>query len=291
MLFDTHCHLNIDDLSKRLDAVIADSRYFGIEKLLIPGVTIKSSLLALEIANRYENILVGVGIHPTEDGRNSKTPKIQNSKQIISGYLEELEKLIVNDKVVAVGEIGLDYYKMKMEEGPHFAKASRGEGRKMEDENEKRESQRELFVAQLKLAYEYKKAVIIHNRESKTDLLEILNSNWDSFFSQKMVFHCCEPDIDLLNFVKAKKIFIGVDGDITYKKSKQEFIKNIPLELLVLETDSPFLIPEPLKSQKIFPNEPKNLSIISDFISNLLNRDKTEFEKQVWENSNKLFLS
>jgi len=97
-----------------------------------------------------------------------------------------LQNLLSRPKVVAVGEIGLDYHVKNKEEG------TRSEAEK--------EFQKELFIEQLKLAYKHKKTVIIHNRESKADLLKILGSNWDEFFSRRMVFHCCEPDIDLLNF-------------------------------------------------------------------------------------------
>lgn len=274
MLFDTHCHLNIEVLSRKLDEVVSLSKELGIEKILIPGVTIESCLSAIEIAEEYEHVYVGVGIHPTEINQKLNI-KDEKCKSNIKNYIDELETLIVKDKVVAVGEIGLDYYVKNKEEGVR-SKASI-------------ESQKELFIEQLKLALQYKKSVIIHNRESKEDLLKILNDNWSDFFSYKMVFHCCEPDMDLLNFAKEKNIFIGVDGDITYKKSKQEFIKSIPLELLVLETDSPFLVPEPLKTQKIFPNEPKNITIVANYVCDLLNIDKVAFEKQIWENSNKLF--
>lgn len=286
MLFDTHCHLNIESLHKKLNDIIADANQIGVKKILIPGVTLESSKIALEIANRYENILVGVGVHPITsqklEVKNSHCVKTSRDKQIL-----EMRNLLLHPKVVAVGEIGLDYHKLELG-------TERGDNSKtLVIQNSKREkdSQKELFIEQLRLAIKYKKSVIIHNRESKDDLLEILNDNWNDFFSHRMVFHCCEPYGDLLDFAKAKKIFIGVDGDITYKKSKQEFVKNIPQELLVLETDSPFLIPEPLKSQKISPNEPKNLEIISLFVSNLLKIKNEKFEKQIWENSSRLFLS
>ena len=277
MLFDTHCHLNIDVLAGKTDDVVAMAKKNGIEKILIPGVTLDSSKSAIEISEKYEGVYAGVGIHPTDDEKNSRTPKHQNSKERIFYYISELEKIITKDKVLAVGEIGLDYHVRNKEEG-------------VRSEAEK-EIQKELFIAQLKLALEYKKPVILHSRESKNDLLFVLNEYWSDSFSQKMVFHCCEPDIDLLNFAKEKNIFIGIDGDITYKPEKQEFVKIIPKELLVLETDSPFLIPEPLRSQKIYPNEPKNIRLISDYICDLLGKEREEFEKQVWENSNKLFFN
>src|SRR3990167_6531623 len=98
---------------------------------------------------------------------------------------------------------------------------------------------------QIQLALQYKKSLIFHNREAKKDFLEVVDSLWSAQLEGRAVFHCCEPDEELLSYALAHKIFIGVDGDVTYSKEKREFVKKIPLESLVFETDSPFLLPEP----------------------------------------------
>ena len=104
-----------------------------------------------------------------------------------------------------------------------------------------------------------------------------------------MVFHCCEPDEELLAHAKEHHIFIGVDGDVTYSKKKQEFIKNVPLDMLVLETDSPFLLPEPLRSQKKFPNEPANIAVIAKFITHLCGVNIEDLQRITTDNAHRLF--
>jgi len=130
---------------------------------------------------------------------------------------------------------------------------------------------------------------IIHNREATDDVLKILSDNWDIKLAERTVFHCCEAEELLLSFAKEHNIFIGVDGDITYDLNKQEFIKRVPLDMLVLETDSPFLLPEPLRSQKKYPNEPKNISVNVNFISRLLNISGKEIQEKTTKNAKRLF--
>lgn len=260
MLFDTHCHLNIDPLDKNIDEIIQKANDVGVDYLLIPGTTIETSIKAVKIASKYKNVFAAVGIHPTDE------KKLQNPKSL---KLQEFDSLVNNSKVVAIGEIGLDYFKIKSEEEKIF--------------------QKEIFIKQLEFAKNNKKSVIIHCREASNDIIAILNEYWDDYFFGRMVFHCCEANINLLNMAKQKNICMGFDGDITYKTDKHDFIKEIPLDLLVLETDAPFLTPEPIRLTEKFPNKPENLSVISKFVSNLLKIEKEELEKKVFENSSRLF--
>ena len=141
------------------------------------------------------------------------------------------------------------------------------------------------------MTVKYDKSLIIHNREARNDTLEILRKTWDKKLEWQSVFHCCEPDpvgtiqeLSLLEFAKVYKMFIGVDGDIFYRKDKQEFIKTVPLEMLVLETDSPFLSPD-----KSRDSEPKNIKIIAEYIAELLNCQIDKLMRQTTENARKLF--
>ena len=154
------------------------------------------------------------------------------------------------------------------------------------------QSQRDLFIAQLELARKHNLSVIVHNREAKNDLLEILNSHWadwGGYFEGRMVFHCCEPDQDLLDFALAHHVYIGVDGDITYQTEeagkKREFIRKVPEDLLVLETDSPFLLPEPLRSEKKYPNMPKNISLIGEHVAHCRGVDPISLFSTTTENA------
>lgn len=158
------------------------------------------------------------------------------------------------------------------------------------------EIQKELLKKQIDLAKKYKKSIIFHNREAKQDVLSILQDQWDSIFEYRSVFHCCEPDFvetghaqSLLQFAKNHKMFIGVDGDITYYPEKQEFIKQVPLEMLVLETDSPFLLPEPLKTERKYPNEPKNIALFTKLIADLKETSVEEIVMKTTENAMRLF--
>jgi len=148
------------------------------------------------------------------------------------------------------------------------------------------------------LAIKYDKSLILHNREAREDILEVLREMWDKKLEGRTVFHCCEPDMELLEFAKKHKMFIGIDGDVTYWKkklfgfaqSKQEFIKKVPLEMLVLETDSPFLIPE-LSGSRSWTryNEPKNIVLIAEFVAKLKNVSINRLIDTTTENAKKLF--
>jgi TatD DNase family protein len=275
---DTHCHLNFKRFKKDYDTVIKHSLENGIQSFIVPGTDILLSQKAIEIASKYENIFAAVGIHPHHTFINQKL-KIEDQKLTqFENDMAELEKMLIHPKVVAVGEVGLDsheYEETKYQEY-HISE-------------EFMNAQKEYFRAEIHLAEKYKKALIIHNRETKKELLEILNSEWNEEMCFRTVFHCCEPDQELLAYAILHNIFIGVDGDVTYGGEKAEFAKEIPLELLVLETDSPFLLPEPLKSQKLYPNTPANIPIIATYIAELKGVAVEEIAMRTTENARKLF--
>ncbi len=287
-MFDTHCHLNFKAFDENVDDVIDEAKKAGVNYITIPGTDIVSSQKAIAIAEKHEGIYAAIGIHPHHVYELLKTLShpviLSEAKDLINKIIAEdssVVSLLQNDKkgkIVAVGEIGLDRHM--------YQKTKYGEYIVNE---EFMTLQKEFFVAQIKLAKQYKKSVIIHNREAKQDLLPLLHEHWDSFFEGRMVLHCCEPDKQLLQFVKEKKIYWGVDGDITYFKQKADFIPSVPLEQLVLETDSPFLIPEPLKSQKVFPNRPENLTLIAEYVAQLRGENDDIFKKQTEENGLTLF--
>lgn len=273
-MFDTHCHLNFSRLQERLDEIVTEARKSGVTHIVVPGTDITTSQKAVEIASKYPNIYAAVGIHPHHAFEHSIKRKAESVKE----ELKEIESLLTHEKVVAVGEIGMD---------KHTYGKTRHKNYVVTDEFI---SVQKLFLAeQIKLAVNYKKSVIFHNREAKEDLLPIVSELWDECLAGRSVFHCSEPDKEILKFAKAHRMFIGIDGDVTYTFAKQEFIKEVPLEMLVLETDAPFLLPEPLRSEKKFPNEPKNLSLLNYSIAQLLSIEPGELAKITFENSMKLF--
>jgi len=272
-MFDTHCHLNFKSFDGVVDSVIFDAQNIGVTYITIPGTDLVSSQKAIDSAQKHTNIFAAVGIHP-----HHVFEHMEREAQTIEKEISVLEKLLNNKKVVAIGEIGLDRHM--------YQKTKYGE---YVVEEKFIQLQKQFFVAQIELAKKYKKSVIVHNREAKQDLLPLLNEYWDSFFEGRMVLHCCEPDKQLLSFVKEKKIFWGVDGDVTYYKEKADFIPRVPLDQLVLETDSPFLLPEPLKSQKKYPNTPVNLPLIANYLAKLRGENPEVLKKQTEENGRKLF--
>lgn len=271
-MFDTHCHLNFSRFKKNVDEVITAAQSVGVTHIAIPGTDIKSSQKAIEIAGKHENIYAAVGIHPHH------VYEIPNDSVQITKLVKELQTLMYHTKVVAIGEIGLDKHVYTNTKYEAYSVTS-----------EFLAQQKILFIEQLKLALAFNKSVILHNREAVDDILELLTNNWDEKFERRTVFHCCEPNKTILEFARAHRIFLGVDGDITYEKDKQEFIKEIPLDMLVVETDSPFLLPEPMRTRKEFPNEPKNIPFIISFVANILGRSEEELQKITTENALRLF--
>lgn len=288
MLFDTHCHLNFEAFDGRVDEVIQNAKAVGVNQIVIPGTDLPTSKKAIEIAEKYEGVYVAVGIHPhhvfeiySESLKpffSTATPQ-RGPLAIVSKKVSSLSSLIAHPKVVAIGEVGIDRHIYQKTKYPDYKIAE-----------EFVELQKFFLIEQIKLASKYKKSLILHNREAKKDIIEVLTNHQSLVTSHSSVFHCCEPDPELLEFAKQHKMFIGVDGDITYYKEKQEWIKTVPLEMLVLETDSPFLNPEPNRSKEGgTKNEPKNIKIIAEFVAKLKKISVDEVAKQTTENARRLF--
>lgn len=274
-MFDTHCHLNSKYFEGNADEVIRNARIEGVGNIVVPGTNLIMSRRAADIAKKYEGVYAAVGIHPHHVFRY----QMENVESILlDKELEEIEKLLKEEKVIAVGEVGLDrhyYEKTKYSDynvGEKFIQI-----------------QEEVFKIQINLARKYKKRLILHNREAAKDFLYVLRNELTQEFEGNTVFHCCEPDENLLDFAIKNNIYIGVDGDVTYYKEKKDFVKKIPKELLVLETDAPFLTPEPLRTNKIFPNEPKNLKLIAQYIAKLRDEKVEDIISYTTKNAKTLF--
>ncbi len=328
-MFDTHCHLNFQAFEGRVESVIKAAKESGVNHIVIPGTDLATSKKAIEIANTVMvrqahhdsnvtlsltkgdnvNIYAAIGIHPHHVFELFKKSKIKNKNynsivkndfshpEFISGSqneipkqvrndIETIKKLIISPKVVAIGEIGIDRHSYQKTKHADY---------KVDEEFV--DLQKEFFIEQVNLAKEYNKALIIHNREAKKEVLEVLNNtfyrhsgagrNLDPNLRRddiRAVFHCCEPDEELLEFARLHKMFIGVDGDVVYWKQKQEFIKKVPLEMLVLETDSPYLSPF-----RKFPNEPKNIAFIAEFVAKLKGIEVKEVKEKTTINAKILF--
>lgn len=283
-MFDTHCHLNFKIFEKSYPEVIERAKQSGVNCIIIPGTNLISSRQAIQIAEQFPQVYATIGIHP----HHAQEFRKKNGHLEMEKKIQEIETLLKCPKVVGIGEVGMDkhiYKKTKYEEyliDKQFVNL-----------------QGELFEYQIDMAIAYEKALIVHNREAKKDVLDLLKYLWDERLRGRVVFHCCEPDNELLSFAKKYDIFIGVDGDVTYDQEKEIFIKKAPLELLVLETDSPYLLPR-LQRQQVclhggqegllhFPNEPKNISIIAEYIAKLKNTSIKRLIEVTTKNAKKLF--
>jgi len=257
-MFDTHCHLYFESLYKDLEEIILKSEEKGVKYFLVPGIDLKTNKKAIEISNVFENVYASLGIHPT----------VRIDENNIDSLTKKVEEQINHDKVQAVGEVGLDYYHR---------------------ENPER-IQKILLEKQLLIALKYDKSVILHNRHATEDILSVIEKLGFQNFSDGLVFHCAEPNDSILNASIKYNYYLGIDGDITFDLDKQNFIEKIPLENLVLETDSPFLAPSTKGiKEKDKINYPYFLPLIARKVAEIKKIDFNVLIEITLENSLKLF--
>lgn len=252
-IFDTHCHLNDEKLYPIIDEVILRAQQAGINKMLVVGWDYESSKLAIKISEDYDCCYAAVGYHP------------ENIYDIDKELLKKTLELSSHPKVVAIGEIGLDY---------HWTK-----------EEDKRELQKEFFIDQIEFANEHNLPVIIHNREAFEDCLNILKNNIPVASG---TMHCYSGSVELLKDVLDLNLLIGLDGPITFKNAKtpKEVAEAVPLEKLLLETDSPYLTPHPFRGSL---NEPVNVRLVLDEIAELKGLSKKHIAEVTFDNACRLF--
>lgn len=265
MLIDTHCHLNFKVFDDDLDDIVRRSINIGIKNIIIPGTDIASSTRAIEIAQKYPNCFAAIGIHPHH---------AKDTKLIINNLLKEkLTILLQKEKVIAVGEIGLDYYYYKKTK---YIDATITEQLK--------QKQKKLLILQLELAQKHNFPVILHCRDAHDDLFMFFANN--SYLKIRGVFHCFGGNIEHLKKALAMEFYIGFDGNITYNKNLHCLVQKTPIEKIILETDSPYLTPIPFRGKR---NEPKNLMLIAQHVAKLKKLPISQVKKQTTLNAKKLF--
>ena len=249
---DTHCHLNLDQFASDSELVISQAMAVGVKSIIIPGVDIQTSQAAIDLAEKYDGVYAAIGFHPSE--ANNATPK----------ELSRLKKMASAPKVVAVGEIGLDFY--------HDSNPSEG-------------MQKEAFLAQLSMAYELDLPVILHSREALPQVMRILNTSK----TIGGVFHAFEGDVKAANQAVSMGFMIGIGGPVTYTNAidKQILAKECPLGSLVLETDAPYLAPKPHRQER---NQPAWLPIIAEKVAELRQEPVEFIAQQTSQNARILFL-
>jgi len=279
-MFDTHSHLQFKVFESQIDEVIDRARKVGVRGIVAVGTDVKSSQKAVELAKQFKGVYAAVGMHPHHVFEHLyKDPQDFSDTDSITDHIAQIELLLREEKVVAVGETGTDKHAYKSTMYREYGIS-----------DEFIQLQKQVFASQIKLAKRYGKSLIIHNRKAVSELLMILEENWDKSLEYRSVFHCVEPDLRILQFAVDNKVFIGIDGDITYDKEKQKFLKYVPTELLVLETDSPFFVPQPLLEEGVKVNESANLKFISHKVAEILKFETKRIEEITYENSLRLFL-
>ncbi len=247
MFIDTHCHISKDDYDD-IERVIKDAKDNQVNHLIICGCDKSGIKEAIEIAKSHDNIFLEIGYHPSEVLTTTDDD------------LEELKELAKNDKVVAIGEIGLDY---------HWDK-------------ENKEKQKELFKKQINIAKELDLPIVIHSRDAFQDTYDILKeANW------KGDIHCFSGNLENAKMYLSLGFYLGIGGVLTFKNTNlTETIKEIPIDRILLETDSPYLAPEPFRGHK---NESKYIPVIAEKLGNILNKNKEEIGKITTDNAKKIF--
>lgn len=249
MLIDSHSHI----LNEMIDTkrVVSSMKDDGLEKIVTIGTNIKNSIEAVEFAKNNENVYCTVGVHPDEiDDLTEKD-------------FEILDKLAENEKVVAIGEIGLDYH---------------GEGKD-------KEKQKQVFIRQIQIAKKHNLPLCIHTRNAPWDTYQILKDHVDEIVKPS-VMHCFSETWEYAKLFLNLGFYISFSGNITYKKSDRSFLKKIPLEKILVETDAPFLSPEPLRGTT---NEPARVKFTAQKIADELEMSFDDFSKQTVENTYRVY--
>ena len=254
MIFDTHCHLNHDDLYENREEIINNAQKAGVKKFLVVGYDKITSLKAIEIAHEYDCCYAAIGFHPTE---------IFDLEE--KDYLEVMEK-VHDPKVVAIGEIGLDYHWI--------------------EDPIQREIEKEYFVRQIDFANEHHLPICIHNRDSNEDCLNILKEHTPKYGA---IMHCYSGSVEMMEeLLKIPGLYISLGGPVTFTNAKtpKAVAEEVPLDRLLVETDSPYLTPHPHRGEK---NEPKHICLVSEEIARLKNMSRKHLEDVVYKNSLKVF--
>ncbi|HNN14080.1 MAG TPA: TatD family hydrolase [Anaerolineales bacterium] len=267
-LTDTHCHLDYHKFSPDRAEVIQRAEAEGLVKILVPGLQHRSSAEAVKLAESNDRIYAAVGFHPTD------------LDQFSEANFQKVKALAGHPRVVAIGEIGIDYYWVK--------------------EPEKRAIQRETLKRQLQFAQEVNKPLVLHMREegdawvgqASVDLLEIL-TEWQQGLSGSLrekpgVLHSFNGTLETAQKALALNFYIGVTGPVTYKTAdeKREIVRQIPLDKILIETDSPFLTPVPNRGKR---NEPAFVRHIADKIAEIHSKSPAEIAAQTTSNAARLF--
>ena len=255
-LFDTHSHYNDEAFNEDTEEIIQKIYEAGIENTVVVGDNVENSKKAVELANAYEFIYASVGIHPSE---------IAEDEEKIDRQISEIKEIVKkNKKIVAIGEIGLDN---------HW-------------EKDKKEIQRYAFLEQIKLSNELDLPIVIHSRDAIMETIEILKGKIVP--NKKGILHCCQLNKDLVKAGLEAGFYISFAGAVTFKSSKNanEIIEMVPNDRILIETDCPYLSPEPNRGKR---NDSRNVKYIAEKIADVKRMRVEEIAKITYENAKKIY--
>lgn len=252
-LVDTHTHLNDAKFAGEEQAAIERANLAGVTKIINMGDTMASSTKAVNLARQYDGVFAGVGIHPEEAYEMT-----QQDDDVLAAFATE-------PKVVAIGEIGLDYY--------------------WEKDEAKRLLQQRIFIRQLDLARNLHLPVCVHDREAHGDTMAILKKEGQGISG---VMHCFSGSMEMAQDLLKMGWYIGVDGPLTFKNAAKlpAIVKNFPLERILLETDAPYMAPVPMRGKR---NEPAFIRYIGEKVAEIKGITLSEVAKQTSENAMELY--
>jgi len=252
-LIDTHSHLTFEPLIGDIEGVLERSKAAGVNSWITVGTDPQHNQKAVELADKFENMYASIGIHP------------HDADTVTASTLNQLKEMAQNVKVVAIGETGLDFHY-------NFSKQP---------------AQRRVFVQQLKIAAEFNLPVIIHSRDAFDETMDVLEQFGSGV--KRVVFHCFSGSPEQANIVLTKSYYISLTGVVTFKNASktQEVAKLTPIDRLMLETDCPYMSPEPMRKQKI--NEPALMIHTASFIADLKQMDLADFAHAVTATSRSFF--
>lgn len=252
MMTDTHCHLDSQVFENDLDEVLKNAQKVGIQRFIIPGADLKDIECAKQIAKEYKEVYFASGVHPY----HLDTYNLSNIKEALS-----------EDKCVAVGECGLDYFRLEGDE---------------EQKQSEKKLQEQCLREQIELSLEANLPLILHVREASSDTAKILRD----YPKARGVFHCFNADEVLLEF--KERFYYGIGGVLTFKNARRllEVLPKIPLDRILLETDAPYLTPHPHRGER---NEPKFIPFVVEKISEILQIPISKISEQCEKNTKELF--
>ena len=249
-LFDSHAHYNDEKFDIDRNELIKSIYNEGITRIVCAGYNVEQSKFALDLAKEFHFMYSTCGISPND------------IEDFVDSNLEKIEEISKDNKVVAIGEIGLDYYWNK----------------------ENKEKQKELFIKQIEIANRLNKPIVIHTRDAWVDTIEILK---DHPVNKKGVFHCCPLNQELIKEAVKLGFYISFSGNITFKNAKSEpCVSLVPMDRILIETDSPYLSPEPFRGKR---NDSRNVKLVAQKIADIKGVTIEEVAQKTYENAKRVY--